>query len=72
MYDVVIVGAGPAGITAAIYCARSNLRVALLDKNLIGGNLYNYLEIQNYPGLPGSTENVIDNLCTHLNKYRTI
>ena len=72
MYDVVIVGAGPAGITAAIYCARSNLRVALLDKNLIGGNLYNYLEIQNYPGLPGSTENVIDNLCTHLNMYPNI
>lgn len=72
MYDVVIVGAGPAGITAAIYCARSNLRVALLDKNLIGGNLYNYLEIQNYPGLPGTTENLVDKFLEHLNLYKNI
>jgi len=72
MYDVLIIGGGPAGITAAIYCARSNLKVALIDKGLIGGNPLNYLEIQNYPGLPGTTENLVDKFLEHLNKYPNI
>lgn len=72
MYDVVIIGAGPAGITAAIYCARSNLKVALLDKGLVGGNPLNYLEIENYPGLPGTTEDLVDKFLEHLNKYPNI
>lgn len=72
MYDVVIIGAGPAGITSAIYCARSNLKVALIDKGLIGGNPLNYLEIENYPGLPGTTENLVDKFLEHLNKYPNI
>ena len=71
-YDVIILGAGPAGITAAIYCARSNLKVALLDTGLIGGNPLNYLEIDNYPGLPGTTENLIDCFINHLDKYSNI
>ena len=72
MYDVLIIGGGPAGITAAIYCARSNLKVALIDKGLIGGNPLNYLEIQNYPGLPGTTENLVDKFLEHLNHYDNI
>lgn len=72
MYDVLIIGGGPAGITAAIYCARSNLKVALMDKGLIGGNPLNYLEIQNYPGLPGTTENLVDKFLEHLNQYDNI
>ena len=72
MYDVLIIGGGPAGITAAIYCARSNLKVALIDKGLIGGNPLNYLEIHNYPGLPGTTENLVDKFLEHLNKYPNI
>ena len=72
MYDVLIIGGGPAGITAAIYCARSNLKVALIDKGLIGGNPLNYLEIQNYPGLPGTTENLVDKFLEHLNQYENI
>ena len=72
MYDVLIIGGGPAGITAAIYCARSNLKVALIDKGLIGGNPLNYLEIQNYPGLPGTTENLIDKFLEHLDLYKNI
>jgi len=72
MYDVLIIGGGPAGITAAIYCARSNLKVALIDKGLIGGNPLNYLEIQNYPGLPGTTEDLVDKILEHLNKYPNI
>ena len=72
MYDVLIIGGGPAGITAAIYCARSNLKVALIDKGLIGGNPLNYLEIQNYPGLPGTTENLVDKFLEHLDLYKNI
>lgn len=72
MYDVIILGGGPAGITAAIYCARSNLSVCLIDKHLIGGNPLNYLEIENYPGLPGTTEDLIDKFIEHLDMYDNI
>ena len=72
MYDVLIIGGGPAGITAAIYCARSNLKVALIDKGLIGGNPLNYEEIQNYPGLPGATSDMIDKFLEHLDLYPNI
>lgn len=50
-YDVVIVGAGPAGMTAAIYAARADLSVLLLDKLAPGGKIINTNEIQNYPGV---------------------
>ena len=73
MYDVIIIGAGPAGITAAIYCARSNLKVALLDKGLIGGNPLNYLEIENYPGFGRiETNELVDKFLEHLSLYPNI
>lgn len=50
-YDVAIVGAGPAGMTAAIYAVRANMRVLLLDKLAPGGQIVNTFEVQNYPGL---------------------
>lgn len=50
-YDVAIVGAGPAGMTAAIYAARANLSVLLIDKLAPGGQIVNTFEVQNYPGL---------------------
>ena len=50
-YDVAIVGAGPAGMTAAIYAVRANLQVLLLDKLAPGGQIVNTFEIQNYPGM---------------------
>lgn len=49
-YDLVIVGAGPAGMTASIYAIRANLKVLLLDKLAPGGQVINTLEVQNYPG----------------------
>jgi thioredoxin reductase (NADPH) len=49
-YDAVIVGAGPAGLTAAIYAVRANLRVLLLDRLAPGGNIINTNEVENYPG----------------------
>lgn len=50
-YDVAIIGAGPAGMTAAIYGARADMKVLLLDKLAPGGQIINTNEIQNYPGV---------------------
>ena len=50
-YDVIIIGAGPAGMTAAIYAARADMNVLMLDKLASGGQIINTNEIQNYPGV---------------------
>ncbi len=50
-YDVIIVGAGPSGMTASIYAARANMKVLLLDKLAPGGQIINTNEIQNYTGV---------------------
>ena len=50
MYDTLIIGSGPAGMTAAIYAARSNLKVGLLERGIYGGQMNNTAEIENYPG----------------------
>lgn len=50
IYDLVIIGAGPAGMTAAIYGVRANLKVLLLDKLAPGGQVINTNDIENWPG----------------------
>ena len=50
MYDTIIIGSGPAGMTAALYAARSNLKVALLERGIPGGQMNNTSDIENYPG----------------------
>lgn len=49
-YDVVVIGAGPGGMTAALYAARANLKVAMLDRGVYGGQMNNTDGIENYPG----------------------
>lgn len=49
-YDVVIIGAGPAGMTAATYASRANLSVMMLDRGIYGGQMNNTAEVENYPG----------------------
>lgn len=49
-YDLIIIGGGPAGLTAGIYAKRGGLRVAIVEKLIPGGQMSRTLEIENYPG----------------------
>ena len=51
MYDVIIIGAGPAGLTAAIYLGRAGKKVLILEKNVYGGQIVNSKEVENYPAI---------------------
>lgn len=54
MYDVIIIGSGPAGLAAAIYAQRAKLEMIIIEENYIsGGQVVNTYEVDNYPGLPG-------------------
>ena len=54
MYDVIIIGSGPAGMAAAIYATRAKLSSVVIDQNYVGGGqVVDTYEIDNYPGLPG-------------------
>lgn len=50
IYDVVIIGAGPAGMTAAVYTSRANLSTLMIERGVPGGQMVNTEEVENYPG----------------------
>lgn len=53
-YDIAIIGAGPAGLTASIYGERAGYSCVVLDPNPMGGGqIINTYHVDNYPGLPG-------------------
>src|SRR5512136_1691127 len=51
-YDLIVVGAGPAGLAAAIYAARARLKTLLLDSSVPGGQVKTTHKVSNYPGFP--------------------
>lgn len=69
-FDILVLGGGPAGLTAAIYAARGAYKTAILDTGIIGGQVNNTLEIENFPGYPiiGGFE-LIEKLETHADKF---
>ncbi len=50
MYDIIIIGGGPAGLTAAVYAKRANKKVLILEKNGFGGQITSSPKVENYPG----------------------
>lgn len=63
MYDVIIIGCGPAGMTAALYLLRANKKVLILEKETIGGQIASSPLVENYPGLPSiSGSKLADNM----------
>lgn len=74
MYDILIIGAGPAGLGAAIYAARAGLSMAVIDQSPIsGGQVLNTYEVDNYLGLQGETGGGIsDKFRAHADKLGTV
>ena len=54
-YDVIIVGGGPAGLTAGLYCKRAVLNTVLFERGLVGGQIAISKDVENYPGVEGIT-----------------
>ena len=66
MYDIVVVGGGPAGLTAAIYARRANKSVLILEKNAFGGQIVFSPKVENYPGFESlSGSELADALVSH-------
>ena len=63
IYDVVIIGSGPGGMTAALYTSRANLKTLILEKGVPGGELLNTSDVENYPGFASiSGPDLADNM----------
>ena len=54
MYDIIILGSGPAGLTAALYAARANKKTLVLGGDRLGGQMAGIAKLENYPGWQGS------------------
>ncbi|NMB39206.1 MAG: thioredoxin-disulfide reductase [Firmicutes bacterium] len=72
MYDLIIIGGGPGGLTAGIYAGRANLKTLVIEKDLPGGQMQNTLEIDNYPGFQRTTgAELSDSMYRHMLEFET-
>ncbi|MDD3052326.1 MAG: thioredoxin-disulfide reductase [Candidatus Cloacimonetes bacterium] len=73
-YDVAIIGAGPAGLSAAIYAARGNLRTVVFEKGLVGGQIILTTEVENYPGYaePVLAFDLVDNMKKQAERFGAV
>ncbi len=56
--QAIIIGGGPAGLTAGLYCARSRFDTLLIEKGILGGQITNAERVENYPGFPGGISGI--------------
>lgn len=73
IYDLIIVGGGPAGLAAAIYAGRSERKTLLLEKGTYGGRINDTYEIRNYPGIMVDTgQNLMEKFKEHADSHQTV
>lgn len=73
MYDIIIIGSGPAGLAAGIYAGRATLNTLIIDTSMSGGTVNSAPLIENYPGftqIPG--RELMENMSKHAEEYTTI
>jgi thioredoxin reductase (NADPH) len=69
-YEVIIVGGGPAGLTAGLYCNRALLKTVLIEKGLLGGQIAISKDVENYPGVQGVMGfDLADKMISHARSY---
>ena len=71
LYDLIIIGGGPAGLTAGIYAGRSKLKTLLIAGNVPGGQIYLTYQVENYPGFPESITgpDLVDRLVAQVKRF---
>ena len=71
-YDLIIVGSGPAGLTAGLFAARAGLKVMLFEENVLGGVIVNTEVVENFPSYPGgiSGSELSSNLVSQVMQYK--
>jgi thioredoxin reductase (NADPH) len=69
-YEVIIVGGGPAGLAAGLYCKRAGLKTALFERGLLGGQIAISKDVENYPGVEGITGfDLAERLVKHVRSF---